>query len=233
MLRVGYGPNVCCWLERGGGIAGPANWLPPASVYSCACLGSRHRCASSEDAVDAAELCSRPTRPPVPDGFCEDGNSMVATAAFPYEGSCSIPDSMAGVCRELMYTVEELATEGRSTCTKDDGADLAPDMNERVCTVLLEGDWVPKSCGQWETEISLTGPAGFAAYCASDPTGGIKAYVDSALEACCPPGTVFLGLGLMSKALGHCLRLSVGSFSLSLSPPPSPPSLAVLLALLK
>ena len=114
---------------------------------------------------------------------------MVATAAFPFEGRCSIPDSTAAECRTLGYTVDDLVTGGRSVCEKADG-DNAPDMNERVCAVLMEGEWLPKSCGQWETEMSFIGPAGLAGYCASDPSGGVKGYVDAALAACCPPGTV-------------------------------------------
>ena len=152
------------------------------------------RSTMSTDAVDATELCDVPTRLPVPEGFCEDGNSMVATAEFPFDGSCSIPDAMAGQCRASGYTVEDLATEGQSICKSADGdnAPEGPDMNERVCAVLLEGTWLPKSCGQWEGEISFVGVTGLATICASDPSGGTKGYVDAALAACCPTGTVLL-----------------------------------------
>ena len=142
----------------------------------------------SKDAVDSAELCAQTTSAPVPDGYCEDGNSIDPTAALPFDGRCSIPDAMAAECRSLMYTVEDLATEGRSICEKTDG-DNAPDMNERICAVLLEGEWLPKSCGQWETELAFLGPAGVAAYCASDQSGYIGAVVNLGLEACCPAGT--------------------------------------------
>jgi hypothetical protein len=138
----------------------------------------------------------------VPDSFCEDGNSFMANAAVPFDGKCSISNSMVAQCSNLNYSVT--TTEAHHFCEKSDGDD-APDLNERICAVLLEGTWLPKTCGEWEADLSVIGgTAGLAGFCAIDPTGGIKGLVDYALAGCCPPGTAAEVCGPVEPGLSMC-----------------------------
>ena len=133
------------------------------------------------------DLTVAPTAHPLVPDFCDGGSSMVSTALLPFDdGTCSIPDAMATACRDHGWSVRPLAIEGRSECEE---GDATPELKAPECVLLLGGEWLQKTCGQWETEMMHAGPAGLAAYCAADPTGRTKLYVDIGLLACCPAGT--------------------------------------------
>ena len=159
-------------------------------------------CCSAGNRVSLDAFCGdmtvAPTAFPMVPHICEGGVSMVPTALLPFgDGMCSIPDSMSGACRANGWVVQPSATAGQIMCAQpEDEAEDAAELKEPECIVLMRGTWLPKSCGQWETEVSSIGPAGFAGYCASDPSGETKSNVDAALAACCPPGTVGSCLGL-------------------------------------